>query len=375
MSKTIRQYTFFGILFGLCFPIGAYLLEYLIKGYTHFSIVTLHKHNSLLYMIDSAPIFLGFFAAIGGYFRGKANQLIHDLQVKTDETTQALTESDHMKKQLSLIVEDVQEIAPYLQKNVHALDQNLLAILEHLDSTALLAVSSIENIAKTLKGVSQDALGSSHKLDYSITSLENYGEKFDYYSKGMLRIEQQIKDSNDRLLGLMEESRHINQIMDILRDIASNTKLIGFNASIEAAKLDNESSTFMVIASEINKLSNASQRAIDDIGPILHAINSEIAVIGEDFQDTSTKILEGTSILSDFNGMIGHLAHDISQLKTAMEDTTQTLMTQSDNVTSISQQTKSFSRLQNHIKEAIALSKEPMEDSLHMINDIIAKIS
>jgi len=75
--RIIARYTLIGIAFGLMFPICALLLE--IKTtqlpFVANSILQAHIQNKLIFMIDTAPIFLGLFAMMGGVIRASAERL------------------------------------------------------------------------------------------------------------------------------------------------------------------------------------------------------------------------------------------------------------------------------------------------------------
>ena len=66
-TKLIPQYTLFGILFGLIFPILGTLNEIWVHslGYS-WQAILLVQQNHLLWIIDSAPLFLGLFAYNAG---------------------------------------------------------------------------------------------------------------------------------------------------------------------------------------------------------------------------------------------------------------------------------------------------------------------
>jgi hypothetical protein len=62
------RWALFGTLFGLCFPVIGTLLESYIL-YDRISLdllLTCQNESELLWIIDTAPIFLGFFASLGG---------------------------------------------------------------------------------------------------------------------------------------------------------------------------------------------------------------------------------------------------------------------------------------------------------------------
>ena len=63
------RYALFGVLFGFLFPIVATLIQLSAEGlpFTLSSATSIHRTNTLIWIIDTAPLFLGVLAAIAGY--------------------------------------------------------------------------------------------------------------------------------------------------------------------------------------------------------------------------------------------------------------------------------------------------------------------
>ena len=61
MNKTVQQYTLFGVLFGSMFPLMAWIFQFWHTGlpYSFSNFAELYIRCPLLYMITSAPLFLG----------------------------------------------------------------------------------------------------------------------------------------------------------------------------------------------------------------------------------------------------------------------------------------------------------------------------
>lgn len=82
-----QKYFLIGFLFGCCFPVGAYTFELLSRDLTLNieSIKLIHAENKLLFMIDSAPLFLGLFALIGGYSKQKVMNILGNLHTQSEQ--------------------------------------------------------------------------------------------------------------------------------------------------------------------------------------------------------------------------------------------------------------------------------------------------
>ena len=93
-----NKYTLYGVLFGICFPISAHVLLYFTQTDSNWITLIYSAHtNPLLYLIDTAPFFLGSIARIAGLRQDKINHLVEGLEdlvhAKTVSLVSALEES------------------------------------------------------------------------------------------------------------------------------------------------------------------------------------------------------------------------------------------------------------------------------------------
>lgn len=89
------KYAFYGAAFGACFPLGSALLLYLMDRLGNPSgaidALRLAHGNELLYVIDTAPLFLGLFAGLAGIRQDRLRRFSNSLEQQVAEKTQALT--------------------------------------------------------------------------------------------------------------------------------------------------------------------------------------------------------------------------------------------------------------------------------------------
>lgn len=111
-SETTK-YTLYGALFGLCFPVGAVAFLYLIGDIggpgRSGSLIAQAHHNPLLYIIDSAPFFLGLFARFAGIRQDRLQRLTDSLeeqvQAKTASLEHALEETRQANQTIAHMAE------------------------------------------------------------------------------------------------------------------------------------------------------------------------------------------------------------------------------------------------------------------------------
>lgn len=103
------KYTLYGAVFGICFPVFSILFLFVVEGFgaagSLVEIIRQAHENILLYVIDTAPLFLGLAARFAGirqdhirYFAGSLEQQVLD---KTESLRTALDESHKANEMIS----------------------------------------------------------------------------------------------------------------------------------------------------------------------------------------------------------------------------------------------------------------------------------
>ena len=128
----------------------------------------------------------------------------------------------------------------------------------------------------TLKA--QNSLALAQKLlDETITQLNSTAEK-----------EAQM---NDRLNHLATEATQVKSVLEVIGDIADQTNLLALNAAIEAARAGEHGRGFAVVADEVRKLAERTQKSLIET-------NATVNVIVQSISDISSCRLESKLTLS-----------------------------------------------------------------------------
>jgi len=139
INTETQKYALIGVLFGLMFPLGASLLRIANTGlpFELASFAIVQRSDSLLWIIDTAPVFLGIFAAIAGrrqdvlqnvYERLKQREneleiIQAELELRVKDRTSELVFAN---KQMSDRAEQLQLIADVAQSSISIQDVDRL---------------------------------------------------------------------------------------------------------------------------------------------------------------------------------------------------------------------------------------------------------
>lgn len=94
---------------------------------------------------------------------------------------------------------------------------------------------------------------------------------------------QELNSSQKELLEISKKTqeyiKNTDEILNLINDVASQTRLLGLNAAIEAARAGELGKGFTVVASEIRKLSSRTSQSTREVVEILKKINEYIGQI------------------------------------------------------------------------------------------------
>lgn len=99
-------------------------------------------------------------------------------------------------------------------------------------------------------------------------------------ASGAARQAAVLDRTTKKIMALGERSLEINQIVELIDEISTQTNMLGLNAAIEASRAGEQGKGFGVVANEVRKLAERSSNATRDIGMFIESIQeaSEDAV-------------------------------------------------------------------------------------------------
>ena len=105
-------------------------------------------------------------------------------------------------------------------------------------------------------------------------------KKMDDATDSMEQIHASTNECKDIIWQLREKSKEILSIIKVITGISNQTNILALNATIEAARAGEHGRGFAVVAGQIQKLSEQTKAAVENIGSIVNEVvhNTEKAV-------------------------------------------------------------------------------------------------
>lgn len=125
---------------------------------------------------------------------------------------------------------------------------------------------------------------------------------------------------NQHIADIQHSASEIISILDSIKSIADQTKMLGLNAAIEAARAGDAGRGFGVVAEEIRKLSESSKQTAEEIGKLTRVIEEKIHVAKESSLSTLRSSEEQAAASQEVSASIQELMGIADKLKEVAEN-------------------------------------------------------
>ncbi|WP_413632783.1 methyl-accepting chemotaxis protein [Mesobacillus jeotgali] len=266
--------------------------------------------------------------------REMVSQIDSNFKETNEKVIQISGQSAAASEQASIISTTIKEIAAGADSS--ALSTQTTA--ESVDEVIRIA-EDVQEKARTSESISVEMVKDLQESKNAIHSLIS----------GIETLANDNRESLGTVKRLEENATKVEQIIQLVGDIAAQTNLLALNASIEAARAGEHGKGFAVVAEEVRKLADQSAGAVQGISELIQNIQSEVqnvvGQIGRQVETANGEAKKGertNQVIDAMTSTIHEMAdviHAIAALVETQMETIQHTSTQSQEMAAIAEET------------------------------------
>lgn len=246
------------------------------------------------------------------------------------------------------------------------------------------SLAALEQISSTARNMNENILKTAESFKNSLKLSSDSQDGINKMSLSMTDITESVTETNQEIEKLNEISNNIGQILTSINGVAEQTNLLALNAAIEAARAGEAGRGFAVVADEIRKLAEQTNRETGKIENLIGTIQTSVVKVTNSGNDVKVKVLDGLKLsrLSEENMKkimeltnknsddINEILTSVNEQTTASNEITTAISAITDNSTEIESLSIETSTISNNIKEILISKQKLVVNNTKLIEEL-----
>lgn len=218
-----------------------------------------------------------------------------ELTASAEQTSQA---SETITMTIQTVSVNAEMQSRNIQESVQSINEMSSGVQQIAASAQMTSALTIETAQKAMEG------------NHSIQSTVEQMNSIQYTMTHLANAVTEMEDS----------SKEIEQIVEVISEIAAQTNLLSLNAAIEAARAGEQGRGFAVVATEVRKLAEQSSQSAEQIAQLVTTIKNVTYHVVESTGAGVKEVSEGIKVVNTAGQLFEEIKQNVDEVSNQVQE-------------------------------------------------------